>query len=78
MQGSVYETPRNSVRGSMGSMSLPGVVRDEVGEAYPDDETALTRPPIAGRRNLRNWRFQKPRTDFQTWEQAENLSLIHI
>ena len=73
MQGSVYETPRQSMRGaSMGSMSLPGVVRDEVEDAYPIDETTMTRPPIAGRRNLRNYRFQKPRTDFQTWEQAES------
>lgn len=39
--------------------------------AYPPEET-VKRPTITGRRNLRNFKFQKPRTDFETWDQAES------
>lgn len=74
---SQYGTPRaNSVRAAS-SMSgvLPGadyMLDDSQGPlaAYPPEET-LQRPTITGRRNLRNFRFHKARTDFQTWEQAE-------
>lgn len=67
----MYATPRNSTREA--SMPLPGIGKDDdFEEPYPQDEKSMTRPPVAGRRNLRNWRFEKPRTDFQTWEQAEN------
>ena len=67
----MYATPRTSTR--EGSMNMSGSgTDDDFEEPYPHEERSMTRPPIAGRRNLRNWRFEKPRTDFQTWEQAEN------
>lgn len=74
---SQYGTPRaNSVRAASSvSGVLPGadyMLDDTQGPlaAYPPEET-LQRPTITGRRNLRNFRFHKARTDFQTWEQAE-------
>jgi hypothetical protein len=74
MQGTVFATPRNSIRDmSLGPMSIPSMAREQFDEPYPEgDDEATTRPPVAGRRNLRNWRFEKPRTDFEVWEQAEN------
>lgn len=71
---SVYATPHAaSVRGA--SAMLPGVdlIEDTQGPlaAYPEEEV-VKRPTITGRRNLRNFKFRKARTDFETWEQAES------
>jgi hypothetical protein len=74
MQGNVFATPRNDIREtSLVPMSIPSMASEQFDEPYPEgDDEVTTRPPIAGRRNLRNWRFEKPRTDFEIWKQAEN------
>jgi hypothetical protein len=74
--GSVYGTPRQSIRSSTGHLlSVSGSAKDLTEDAlespFPEPDQRQ-RPPIAGRRNLRNFTFQRPRTDFETWAQAEN------
>eukprot|EP00892_Ulva_mutabilis_P005047 jgi/Ulvmu1/2914/UM147_0012.1 len=73
---STYTTPRASVRAanSLSGMLPPDQALDDASgplAAYPPDEDEVKRPVITGRRNLRNFRFRKARTDFETWEQAE-------
>lgn len=77
MLNSTYATPRaNSVRtaASISGILPAGDMFDDTQgpmAAYPPDEHQVKRPTITGRRNIRNFRFRKARTDFETWEQAE-------